>query len=300
MRQLTLAGLALLPLALCLGMSGQPDEQSRDFLVIAHRGASGYLPEHSLAAYAMAYALGADMIEPDIVATRDGHLVCLHDLTLESTTNVASIFPDRAREDGRWYAIDFDLSELKTLEKHGRDSTDAGYRIATFDEMLSLIHRLNTRTGRTVGVVPELKHPAFHAEHHFDLALRTIETLHAKGYTDRNDLIMLQCFDPDTLRRIRFELGSDLSLMYLSGEPIPDKTLRSIGAWCQAIGINRKLVDLALGGDPQFVRAAQRAGLKVIPYTLKSDPRDIERLIEAGVDGVFADFPDVALRSANR
>ncbi len=300
MRQLTATVLALISLTLCLGIGGQPDHRSRDFVVIAHRGASGYLPEHTLAAYAMAYAQGADMIEPDVVATRDGHLVCLHDLTLESTTNVASVFPDRAREDGSWYAIDFDLAELKRLEKHGRDSSDAGYRIATFDEMLSLIDRLNTRTGRSVGVVPEMKHPGFHAEHNFDLALRTIETLRTKGYTDRNDPIMLQCFDPDTLRRIRFELGSDLSLMYLSGESIPDKTLRSIGAWCQAIGINRKLVDPELGGDPQFVRAAQRAGLKVIPYTLKSDPRDIERLIEAGVDGVFADFPDVALRSANR
>ena len=275
-------------------------DEDRPLIVVAHRGASGYLPEHTLAAYAMAYAQGADMIEPDVVATRDGHLVCLHDLTLEDTTDVETVFPARVRADGSWYAIDFDLAELKQLEKHGRGSTDPGYRIATLAEMLTLVERLNERTGRAVGVVPEMKHPAFHSEHGTDLARLTVETLNDHGYTGATDPMFLQCFDADTLRRVRFELGSDLPLMYLSGDPVPVETLRSIGAWCQALGINRKHIDPALGGDPSMVSVAQRAGLIVVPYTLKSDPDDILRLIDAGVDGVFADYPDVALEASGR
>ncbi|WP_416374910.1 glycerophosphodiester phosphodiesterase family protein, partial [Methanothrix soehngenii] len=89
-------------------------------LVIAHRGASGYLPEHTLEAYALAYGMGADYVEPDLVLTKDGVFICLHDIHLESTTNVEEVFPDRAREDGRWYAADFTLSEIKQLKVHER------------------------------------------------------------------------------------------------------------------------------------------------------------------------------------
>jgi glycerophosphoryl diester phosphodiesterase len=83
--------------------------------VIAHRGASGYLPEHTLVAYTMAYAMGADYLEPDLAVSKDGVLVCLHDMTLEEVTNAEEVFPDRAREDGKWYAVDFTLAELKQL-----------------------------------------------------------------------------------------------------------------------------------------------------------------------------------------
>lgn len=265
-------------------------------LVVAHRGASGYLPEHTLAAYAMAYGQGADMIEPDVVATRDGELVCLHDLTLESTTDVRTIFPGRSREDGRWYAIDFTMEELRRLSKHGRDGEHPGHRIATLDEMLTLIARLNERSGRTVGVVPEMKHPEFHLEHGIDLAAATLSVLGRHGYTRRTDPIFLQCFHEPTLWRVRHELGSDLPLMFLSGDPVSDEKLRSIGTWCDALGINRRHLDPVEGGDPRKVVTAQRAGLLVVPYTLKDDAGQIRRLFEIGVDGVFADFPDIALR----
>jgi len=292
--------LVLLTLAVPLSGAGAEDREPSSFTVVAHRGASGYLPEHTLAAYAMAHAQGADMIEPDLVSSRDGVLVCLHDLTLEDTTDVRSVFPDRARADGKWYAIDFDLAELKQLEKHGRGSTDTGYRIATLDEMITLVHRLNERTGRSVGIVPEMKHPAFHAEHGIDLARLTIDALAAHGYDDATDPIFLQCFDEATLRRVREELGSALPLMYLSGDPVDEPTLARLGRWCDALGINRTHIDPAMGGDAAIIRDAQRHGLKVIPYTLKDDPSAIRRLIDLGVDGVFADFPDVALRAAGR
>ena len=88
-------------------------------IVIAHRGASGYLPEHTLPAYALAHGMGADFIEPDLVLTRDGHLICLHDIYLQETTNVEQLFPDRARDDGRWYAADFTLDEIRRLPGRG-------------------------------------------------------------------------------------------------------------------------------------------------------------------------------------
>jgi glycerophosphoryl diester phosphodiesterase len=89
-------------------------------LVIAHRGASGYLPENTLPAYAMAYAMGADYIEPDLVMTRDGVLICVHDICLEATTDAAAVFPNRARGDGRWYAADFDVKEIRLLQARER------------------------------------------------------------------------------------------------------------------------------------------------------------------------------------
>ncbi|MFI4855341.1 MAG: glycerophosphodiester phosphodiesterase family protein [Phycisphaerales bacterium JB065] len=277
--------------------ASKPETQSTDFIIVAHRGASGYLPEHTLAAYAMAYAMGADMIEPDVVLTRDNIPICLHDLTLNATTNAREVFPDRGRDDGKWYAIDFDLAELKTLEKHGRNSTDTGYRIVTLDEMLTLIDRLNAKTKHTVGVVPEIKQPQFHSAEGYDLAAVTIQTLASHGYTDRDDPVILQCFDATTLHRIRHELNSDLPLMFLTGKSVDMDTLRSVSRWCDAAGINHKHIDPALGGDPSIAREAQSCGLKVISYTLKNNPDEIRQLIDIGIDGIFADYPDIAIRA---
>ena len=93
-------------------------------IVHAHRGACGYLPEHTLPSYALAYGMGADYIEPDLVLTKDGIFICVHDIYLEDTTNVEEIFPDRHREDDHWYAIDFLLSEIKSLTVHERSKKD--------------------------------------------------------------------------------------------------------------------------------------------------------------------------------
>lgn len=277
--------------------ASNPDSHPHNFTVIAHRGASGYLPEHTLAAYAMAYAMGADMIEPDVVLTRDNIPICLHDLTLNATTNAREVFPDRGRDDGKWYAIDFDLAELKTLEKHGRNSTDTGYRIVTLDEMLTLIERLNSKTGRTVGVVPEMKQPQFHTAEGYDLASVTLSTLSRHGYTEREDPIILQCFDADTLHRVRHDLHSDLPLMFLTGKSVDMDAVRSVSDWCDAVGIDHKHIDPTLGGDPSIAHQAQSFGLKVFSYTLKDKPEEIRQLIDIGIDGIFTDYTDIALRA---
>ena len=147
-------------------------------IVIAHRGASGYLPEHTLEAKALAFGLGADYLEQDVVATRDAELVVLHDPYLDDVTDVAARFPGRRREDGRHYAIDFDLVELRQLavsERRRSGSRDARFparfppetaifRIATLEEELALIAGLNRSMGRSVGIYPEIKDPQWHRE----------------------------------------------------------------------------------------------------------------------------------------
>ena len=138
-------------------------------LVIGHRGACGYLPEHTLESYALAHGQGADYIEPDLVRTRDGAFLCLHDIYLEPTTDVAAVFPGRARADGRYYAIDFTLEEVRRLrvrERLDRRFPQGASRFAvpTFEEMIELVAGLNRTTGRRAGIYPELKQPAFHRD----------------------------------------------------------------------------------------------------------------------------------------
>ncbi len=145
-----------------------------DKVVIAHRGASGYLPEHSLPAKAMAYAQGADYLEQDLVMTKDNELVVLHDHYLDRVTDVAERFPDRARKDGRYYAIDFTLPEIKSLkftegfdiDKNGKKVQSypnrfpmgkSDFRVHTFQEEIEFIQGLNHSTGKNTGIYPEIK-----------------------------------------------------------------------------------------------------------------------------------------------
>jgi len=270
-------------------------------LVIAHRGASGYLPEHTLEAYALAYAQGADLIEPDVVLTRDGVLVCNHDIHMGATTDVAEKFPDRRRKDGRYYFIDFTLAELKTLNIKGRrDAPEPGYQIPTLAEMLTMVQRLNERTGRTVGTIPEPKSPQWHRDAGQPIEGKLIEQYAAFGLTRRADPVVVQCFELDSLRRIRHELKSDLKLVFLTGAPLDDKLLDELSTFADGIGPALKLVaDGAEGaGKSPLVERAHQRGLKVFPYTLDKDEASTRRFFwDYGVDGLFSDFPDVAVRA---
>lgn len=201
--------------------SNQPSI-GQDKLVIAHRGASGYLPEHTLAAKAMAYAQGAHFIEQDLVMSKDGHVVVLHDHHLDTVTNVAEKFPNRARADGRYYVIDFTLAELRELAVSERFTSSDGtkvpvyeqrfplgkasFRIATFAEEIELVQGLNQSTGGTVGIYPEIKSPAFHRGEGKDISAAVLRVLKAYGYGEASDRAYLQCFDAGELQRIHGEL----------------------------------------------------------------------------------------------
>ena len=325
----------VLSAALALGCSpvaSQPEtaEPSDAPLIIAHRGQSGYLPEHTLPAYAFAYAAGADAIEPDLVMTRDGTLIALHDIHLEGTTNVEQRFPDRKRDDGRFYAADFDLAEIRTLSVHERQNAlgkqvfperfqapgdgVSGFTVPTFEEVMRLITNLNRETGCRVSVYPETKDPQFHQEHGLDIDKAVLETLGAFGYRGPDDPVFIQSFDPRNLVRMRRELGTELKLVQLIGEGdladrlTADEGLDRLAQTVSGIGPSKRLIEDEAGqpvpGD--LVKRAQARGLVVHPYTFRADVltrgdadfgAELERFIKTyGVDGLFADHPDQAIR----
>ncbi len=296
-------------------------------LVIAHRGASGYLPEHTLPAKAMAHAMGADFLEQDIVATRDGELLVMHDTVLDRVSDVAERFPDRARADGRYYCVDFSLAEIKSLrvgERRDKPGSAARYpgrfpltagrfEIPTLDEELRFIAGLVRSTGRAVGVYPEIKEPAWHRQQGIDLTPRVLATLAAHGYTEPTSPAFLQCFDPSELARARDELGCRLRLVQLlegNGQAPPGREqLHEIRRYAEAIGPSLDLLCRrgGRGARPELTTLAEDAratGLLVHAYTLRADDlpagvTSFEALLElslvaCGVDGVFTDFPDRA------
>ena len=293
-----LAVLLLLgPVAALTVTAVEPAPQSADrpvrTLIIAHRGASGYLPEHTLEAYAYAYAAGADYLEPDVVLAADGTLICSHDLTLEKTTDVADVFPGRARADGKWYAIDFTVAELKQLHRRGPgDAAPRGMQIATLDELFDLIGQLNAQTGRRVGVIPEPKSPSFHREAGRPIEPVLLDALRRHGYTEPNDPAIIQCFDLDALRRIHDDLDSRLRLVYLIGrDPLPSDRISAVAAFCHGLGPNKEFFET----HPDMIDAARRSGLALYPYTFKRDVESHRRFIhEHRVRGIFTDFPDLA------
>ncbi|MBC8952745.1 glycerophosphodiester phosphodiesterase [Xenorhabdus sp. PB62.4] len=224
-----------------------------DKIVIAHRGASGYLPEHTLPAKAMAYAQGADYLEQDLVMTKDDQLIVLHDHYLDRVTDVAERFPNRARADGRYYAIDFTLPEIKSLKfTEGFDIKDgkkiqsypgrfpmgkSDFHIHTFQEELEFIQGLNKSTGKDIGIYPEIKAPWFHRQEGKDITTKVLEVLKQYGYTKKSDKVYLQCFDANELKRIKNELepklGMDLRLIQLIAYTDWNETYeqKSDGSW---------------------------------------------------------------------
>lgn len=308
-------------------------------MIIAHRGACGYLPEHTLAAKALAFAMGADFLEQDIVATADDNLVVLHDIHLDRVTDVAERFPGRHRGDGRFYVRDFNLAELRTLNVHERRKADGSavfpdrfptqlgrFGISTFREEIEMIRGLMKSSGRKAGLYPEIKAPAWHREEGVDLSLLVLQELERQGYQDRRDPVYLQCFDAQELQRIRGEIGSDLKLVQLltegssrAGGDVADwkspGKLRQIAAYAQGIGPSLEdLYELAdIDGhavSTGLVTAAQASGLLVHPYTFRADalPPAFSSFVEMvdyfvrtlGIDGLFTDFPDLAALALHR
>ena len=321
-------------LIVALGLAAGPATEGdgdMDPIIIAHRGASGYLPEHTLEAVAMAHAMGADFIEQDVVLSKDGVPVVLHDVQIDTVTDAAEKFPDRARDDGRWYAIDFTLAELKTLNVHERTDSRTGaaafpgrfplglgtFRIPTLDEELELIAGLNRSTGRTAGIYPELKAPAWHREQGAELTPIVLEVLARHGYTDKDDPCFLQCFEFDEVRRVREEHGYKGRVVQLIGgrgrdgfDPTSAEGLDEVARFADGIGPALPMV-LRAESDGTYaptdlVHLAHERGLVVHPYTIRVDalPAGVEDADElfrlafdvAGVDGVFTDHPDVGVR----
>lgn len=300
--------------------------------IIAHRGASAYLPEHTLPAKVLAYAMGADYLEQDVVATRDDELVVLHDIHLDRVTDVAARFPDRSRADGRFYVRDFDLAEIRTLHVTERLDADGNavyphrfppwqgnFAVNTLGEEIELVRGLNRTTGGSAGIYPEIKRPAWHREEGIDLGAALLDLLVANGYEGRDDPIYVQCFDAAEVWRLRHELGCRLRLVQLVGDNsweeadtdydllCTEEGLAELAQTADAIGpwVNRLYTTGADRSPPcssGLVEAAHGAGLQVHPYTFRADDlapgfEGFEAMlqffcIDLAIDGLFTDFPD--------
>jgi glycerophosphoryl diester phosphodiesterase len=282
--------------------------EGRGKISIAHRGASAYAPEHTLEAYRLAIEQGADYVEPDLQVTRDGVLVCLHDRTLERTTDVERMYPDRFREveaDGgrrrSWFVADFTLDELKTLDAGGWfGEAFQNARILTFREAIDLVR------GKA-GLFPELKHPDFYRDReHPPMEALLLEDLRRGGLdpTDPDTPVIVQSFDLSSLRILRDELGCALRLVFLIsslGAEVwtAEEGLREIRAVASGIGPSKDI----LLRRPDVVARAHALGLTVTPYTFRSSSvperfasvREEMRyfLYDLAVDAVFTDNPDL-------
>jgi len=302
-------------------------------LVIAHRGASGYLPEHTLPAKALAYGLGADFLEQDIVLTKDDVPVVLHDIYLDTVTDVAQRFPERKRADGRFYALDLTLAELKQLRVTERFNQKTGkpvyakrfpagqseFHISTMEEEFQFIQGLNRSSGRNVGVYPEIKQPKWHREQGHDISKIVLPILARYGYATKQAACFLQCFELTEVKRIRTELGWQGRIVMLieGGAKGADGT--DYDALCTEAGM-KELAKVADGIGPAFsrivtwtpagerkvtnlIKHAHAAGLVAHPYTIRVDdlPKNCPSADElhtalfrdAKIDGVFTDFTDV-------
>ncbi|MEP7342356.1 MAG: glycerophosphodiester phosphodiesterase family protein [Acidobacteriota bacterium] len=281
-------------------------------ILIAHRGASGYAPEHTAAAYRLAIEQGADFVEQDLQITKDGVLVCLHDLTLERTTNVKDVFPTRSRSDvsedqpqgsaaaKHWYVSDFTLAEIKQLDSGSWfNEKFKGERVQTWQEAIDMVR------GKA-GLYPETKAPEVYGKRGFDMEKLLLDSL-KKNKLDRPNAdpktpVIIQSFSAESLKKMRGEYKTKLPLVFLiHADPqkqwLTADGLKKAKAFADGIGPNKILIDR----EPQIVKWAHAAGLTVTPYTFRSsapgkfkDVREEMRhfLFELGVDAVFTDNPD--------
>jgi len=293
-------------------------------LIIGHRGAAGHRPEHTLAGYRLGAEMGADYIEPDLVATKDGVLVARHENEIGSTTDAATKFPDRKRTrtiDGTsitgWFSEDFTLPELKTLRARERlefrsHGWDGQFEVPTFDEVIQLAQQLGVELGRPIGVYPETKHPTYFRTIGLPLEDRLLAALDRRGWNTADAPVFIQSFETN-LRDIRPK--TTIKLIQLIERNVPtDEELRTITSYADGIGPNTRLVipaapDGTLLPPNDLVARAHAAGLLVHVWTLRSEPvflsrsylgdpgAEFRQFRDLQVDGMFTDFPDAAARA---
>lgn len=317
-------------------------------LVIAHRGASGYRPEHTIASYTLAIEMGADYIEPDLVSTSDGHLIARHEPLLDDTTDVKSHpqFADRRTTrdlDGKsvtgFFASDFSLAEIKLLRAVQSNPArskeyDGKFAIPTFEEILDLAQRESAQRGRTIGIYPETKHPSFHLALNLPLEERLLDALRRRKLDRADGPVFIQSFESANLQYLRpktklplVQLLDDGALQYdasgkcIVGVRIPQyddkrggaapQSLQDVAKYANAIGPWKRQILRDVGAaqllQTTLIEQAHAVGLRVHTYTFRSEPatlapeyrndpkREYRQFYALGVDGVFSDFPDVAL-----
>ncbi|HEY2906042.1 MAG TPA: glycerophosphodiester phosphodiesterase family protein [Vicinamibacterales bacterium] len=274
---------------------------------IAHRGASAYAPEHTLAAYRLAIEMKADFVEPDLAVTKDGVLICLHDDTLERTTNIADVFGDRASTSlpipiaapgPHWLANDFTLEEIKRLDAgrwFKREFT--GERVVAFEEMIDLV-----RAHRGTGIYPELKSPQLYEARHVDMEQLFVRVIKKHGLDTRQSLtttpVVIQSFDEASIRRVAADLPA-VPRVFLTSEDadVTDARLGELAKFATGIAPDKVII----ARHPDMVRRAHAAGLTVTAWTFRADEKSAfptvrdemsHFLFTLGIDALFTNNPD--------
>lgn len=270
--------------------------------LIAHRGASAYAPEHTLASYRRAIELHADYVEPDLGVTKDNVLICLHDDTLERTTNVAQLFPSRAstvrlQSPGpHWLAADFTLDEIKRLDA-GRWFGDrfAGERVPTFQEMIDLVR------GKA-GIYPELKSPSLYNTRDIDQVKLFVDAIKRNALDTPASLastpIIIQSFDEAAIRRVAVELPA-IPRVFLTSkdQDVTGPRLRELASFASGIAPEK----VVIARHPEMVEAAHGLGLSVTSWTFRGDEKTAYPSVRAemahflydlGIDALFTNNPD--------
>ena len=319
----------VVPVAVILGAALVSAAPMSEILIIAHRGASGHRPEHTIESYTVGIAMGADYIEPDLVATKDGVLVARHENEIGGTTDVAEKFPARKTTktiDGQsitgWFTEDLTLAEIRTLRAKERlpfrsHERDGLYPVPTFDEVLALADAKSRETGRTIGVYPETKHPTYFRSIGLPLEPPLLETLAKHGKRDRTAPVFIQSFEQDNLELLRPQTTLRLVLLLEATANVSPARLAEIRTFADGIGPNSRLIvpanaDGTLREPTTLVADAHTAGLFVHVWTLRSEPaflsptyggdpiKEYRQFAALGVDGIFGDFPDVAFAALRK
>ncbi len=290
-------------------------------IVIAHRGASGYLPEHTLEAYALAIEQGADYIEPDLVLTKDGYLVARHDAYLSSTTNVADLpeFASKKRmfmgkED--WFVFDFTLDELKRLRaRQPRVSRGTEFdntaEIPTIEEIIELVEGYKEK-GSDVGLYIEMKRPTAFMKIAPNLDKKLINLF--GEISIKNIPVYFQCFDGNFLFKISEQ--SSVPLVLLIGGKMDDASgaiklgvdIEHYTGRIAGVGLNKALLFNTDGTVSDVLAKVRKLGMKAHIWTVRNDEvpsmfnnveQELKKLYSMGVDGIFTDFPDTAISIRN-
>jgi glycerophosphoryl diester phosphodiesterase len=296
-------------------------------LVVAHRGASGYMPEHTVEAYSLAIAQGADYIEADLVGTKDGYLVARHENNLADTTDVAKRFPDRKKKkviDGKavegWFTEDFTLDELSTVRATERlpfrsQGYNGRYQIPTLADILVLRSAKSRELGRMIGVYIEVKHPGYFRSIGKPLEEPLISILRAWALDRPGSPVFLQAFEADSVKRMAAETSvPTIFLLSKAGPETTDEGLKAIAAYAAGIGPAKTMIlpmdaKGQVGKPTDLVERAHKAGLLVHPYTFRPEvqflplnyggdsAREYCQFAALGIDGLFTDTPDLALKA---
>lgn len=295
----------ILPLASACVTAAPQGNTPKDLpIIIAHRGASGHLPEHTLEAYTLAINQDADFIEPDLVSTKDGILVVRHENEIGKTTDAAQKFPDRKKTktiDGEkvegFFVEDFTLAEIKSLRAREwmpfrSKANDGKFQVPTFDEVLILVKEKSKEKKKDIGVYPELKHPSYFRSIQLPLEDRAVASLHGKGFLEESAPVFLQCFEVEPLKNLAQK--TKLRRVFLigeSGQPYDltlkgDKRtyadfltkdgLKEVRTFAHGIGPSKKLIVPRTKGDSSappttLVADAHAASLLVHPYTFRNE-----------------------------